>query len=94
MTVENLTELRAGRTAKADHMTVPLKRTIQHMAGRTLTAAQMAVNKKLSGMEQLFYVNQIVLLIENGLLDMANEDLVERLRHLAGLIRKLRVEAA
>ena len=62
---------------------VPIKRTIQHKAGCLLTADQEAANRKLSGMNQQFYVNQLLLLIENDLLDVENEALMERLAVLS-----------
>lgn len=67
---------------------VPLKKTIQHMAGKTLTTGQQKANEKLSGMNQSFYVNQVILLIENGLID-EKENLYERLRILQKLLNGL-----
>ena len=72
---------------------VPLKRTIRHMAGRDLTAEQQEANEKLGGMNQLFYVNQLVMLIENDLLDKENLDLLERLKKLGGLIDSMAAAA-
>ena len=61
---------------------VPLKRTIGHKAGKRITVKQQAANQKLGGMAQLFYVNQIILLIESGLLDTENEKLMEKVKQL------------
>lgn len=69
-------------------MEVPLKRTIGHMSGRKLTVEQVAANRKLGGMNQLFYVNQLVLLMQNGLLDTANDELLKQLKRLGELIEK------
>jgi hypothetical protein len=98
MTAETLKTLRDGRVAS--HMTenrraepIALKQTIRHMAGENLTAEQVAANDKLSGMNQMFYVNQLVTLIENALLDTGNAELMARLQHLADLIRRLRKAA-
>lgn len=98
MTVETLGELRTVRVAEVMSPAkklepVPLKRTIQHMAGKTLTPEQMEANRHLSGMNQLFYVNQVISLIENDLLDLKHKELLDRLKHLAELIRKLRMAA-
>lgn len=68
---------------------VALKRTIEHMAGRTLTKRQVEINENLSGMRQLFYVNQLTMLIEGDLLDVEDESLMAGLRNLGKLIRKL-----
>jgi hypothetical protein len=93
MTLEAVGELRADRVGKLrvgkKNEPVPLKRTIRHMAGQTLTEDQAHANDRLSGMNQLFYVNQIVDVLENGLLEPDNEKLVERLKHLGKLIREL-----
>ncbi len=67
-------------------VSVPLKRTIAHMAGRTLTKQQSATNQKLGGMNQAFYVNQLILLIENELLDTDNDELMGRLNKLHSLL--------
>ena len=82
-----LGELKAHRTAtKAGGLSVALKRTNQHMAGKKLTEIQVAANEKLSGMNQVFYVNQVIILIKSKLLDVDNVELLARLRYLGELI--------
>lgn len=68
---------------------IPLKRTISHLAGKELTTSQAEANKRLSGMSQCFYVNQLIDLLENNLLDMNNVHLMERLQHLYSLLQDL-----
>jgi hypothetical protein len=80
-------KLRAATSAAG--VLVPLKRTIQHMAGKSLTRAQEDVNGKLSGAAQSFYVNQIVMLIEQGLLNREDERLIAKLRRLRELLADL-----
>lgn len=75
--------LRTDRSAKSGKLSVPIKQTIKHMAGKRLTKGQVAANDKLSGMNQLFYVRQVAMLIENDLVDMDNEQLIEELQALA-----------
>ncbi len=65
---------------------VPIKRTIEHVAGQVLTNEQFEVNKKLSGMNQSFYVNQLISLIESKLLNRKDESLMVRLRMLYDLL--------
>lgn len=67
-------------------VTVAIKRTIRHKAGKRLTKRQHEANDQLGGMEQLFYVNQLILLVENDLLDTENAKLMERLKHLKGIL--------
>lgn len=83
---DRLAELRTDRTAVVGNVTVALKRTIQHMAGKKLTKQQQECNTKLSGMNQLFYVNQLVSLLESNLIDKEDEELMEGLRKLGELI--------
>lgn len=86
LTIDKVTELVIDRSAKCGRITVPIKRTISHMAGKVLTKEQSAANDKLSGMNQAFYANQLITLIESDLLDKADERLIERLRVLHGLL--------
>jgi len=100
LTVETVTKLRAERVGKlrvyhggtpkrgkrGKPIEIPIKRTIKHMAGKELTPEQAEANKRLSGMEQLFYVNQLILLIENDLLDRSNEKLLAGLARLRELL--------
>jgi hypothetical protein len=88
MDPKRIGELKATRVATAATVQapIPLKRTIQHMAGHQLTDGQVKANESLSGMHQLFYVRQIAMLIENDLLDRSNETLMDELGRLAGLL--------
>ena len=79
-------QLRATVQSGNKPMEIPLKRTIEHKAGMTLTKAQEDANGKLSGMNASFYVNQICILIENDLIDKKNIKLFERLSHLRELL--------
>jgi hypothetical protein len=65
---------------------VPIKQTIGHMAGKRLSKGQAEAVAKLGGMNQLYYVNQLITLMESNLLDRHNEDLIEGLRKLHGLL--------
>jgi len=87
----NITPARVGtlmssRVGRVGASSVALKRTISHMAGRTITPAQSAANDKLSGMQQAFYANQLITLIENDLLDTENDNLMRSLSRLSELL--------
>jgi hypothetical protein len=88
-----LGDMQVDRSATAGGVQVALKRTIRHMAGRKLTKPQVVANEKLSGMNQVFYVNQLITLIESNLLDTGNEELMQRLQHLGELIAATSVAA-
>ncbi len=86
ITPARMSALTSGRVGKVGSRSVPLKQTIRHMAGRSLTPEQETANQKLSGMNQLFYVNQIITLLANDLLDVSNTDLLDGLAKLRDLI--------
>lgn len=86
-------ELRVDRAAYSGALHVPIKRTIKHMAGKKLTKHQAEVNEKLSGMQQRFYVNQVAMLIESGLLDTNDEELMKDVGKLGELIAGIAVNA-
>jgi len=64
----------------------PIKGTIGHKAGQQLSDEQWQANTKLGGMKQSFYVNQLITLIENELIDTQDEKLMERLQRLGELL--------
>lgn len=87
LTVDRLGELRTTRMATGESLrVVPLKATIRHMANETLTEGQEGANSRLGGQQQGFYVNQVIMLLENGLVDEENGQLLERLRRLWELL--------
>lgn len=88
-------ELLVDRSAKSLRgPAIPLKRTIRHMSGRKLTKVQQEANCKLGGMNQAFYVNQLITLIECDLLDSDNEVLFQRLGHLHDLLEGVALPSA
>jgi hypothetical protein len=73
---------------------IPLKRTLHHMAGQSLSKTQVEAQEKLGGMDQGFYVNQLIVLIENDLVDTGNAKLMQNIVKLAALLGKLLKKAA
>lgn len=97
ITVEKVGELRSDRVGKLRSVAntqVPLKRTIHHMAGQTLSKTQVEAQTKLGGMDQIFYVNQLIVLIENDLLDTANNNLMHGIQRLTHLLNGLATKVA
>ena len=92
--VEKIGELRVGRTGELKIgntiKTIALKRTIGHMAGLRLNKGQQEVNERLGGMNQVFYVNQIIMLIQSGLLNTADENLMAKIADLRRLLDGLK----
>jgi len=86
MKPDKLGALRADRMATSGGLNIALKRTVRHLAGQNLTERQNEANDKLSGMNQQFYANQLIELIESKMLDLSDAKLLERLRLLHDLL--------
>ena len=86
---EKLEKLRMDRVAKNQNLSQPIKTTIRHMTGRRMNRRQWEANEKLSGMQQVFYANQLIELIESKLLDASDKKLMKRLAHLSELLSDL-----
>lgn len=76
--------------AEADGIEVPvvqlngvaIKRTAEHLAGTTLSTEQADAMPKLGGMRALYYVNQVITIVECGFVNPKEQRMVERLRVL------------
>lgn len=86
ITTDRIGQLRTSRIGTVGGRPIALKQTIRHMGGKEMTPEQVTANDKLGGMNALFYVNQIITLIENDLIDSENEDLVNGLEKLHELL--------
>jgi hypothetical protein len=88
MTKARVVSLREKKTALAPNgksgTRIALKQTIAHMAGEKLTKGQREANETLGGMNQLFYVNQLIKLAKNNLFDMTNDELLPKLKEQCG----------
>lgn len=90
--IQKVDELLKSHTAtEAKNGTKPIKKTIKHLAGTVLSKRQMEVVPKLGGMDQAFYVRQLLLLIDNDLLDTENEGLIALLKELTGKLKALKL---
>lgn len=88
MTVDKLANLRDTRVAMSKSgEPLALKNTVRRQfAGKKLTKRQEQANAKFSGMNQAFYVNQLIELIESDMLDKENGELMERVQKLHELL--------
>jgi len=100
ITCATLEDLRTDRTAHITSLngrasrSVALKHTNRHLAGRELSAAQVEGNDRSGGMQQLFYVNQVINLLEHDLVDPQDGRMAERLQRLGGLVEERFATAA
>lgn len=68
---------------------IPLKRSVVHLAGKTLTKPQAEVMDMLPGQPQELLIQQLIKIIETGSLDLDNEKVVTRLLRLRELLMSL-----
>lgn len=59
-----------------------IKATLQHLSGRELSPRQIQANEDAGGMTQLFYINQVVNMIEGDIANWENPRVIEALRRL------------
>ncbi len=90
LTLDRVEDLRLRKTAvDANARIVPIKQTLGHLAGQTVTDEQLAGNKKATGVRPIVYVNQIVNCLEKDLIDLEDEKLMAALVRLHGLLRRM-----
>jgi ParB-like chromosome segregation protein Spo0J len=90
VTVESIAEVEKGFASDSkDERPMPLKASVRHLAGRRLTQRQAEAHEHIGGMQQTFYINQVLLLLEGNLLDYKNEALMSRLYRLKQALGKI-----
>lgn len=87
MTVERVTECRAQcATVEQTRVVTPLKTPIRHMEGREITQEQAAIIPKLGGNQQMFYVDQLIMLIDTEMINRENAAMLAKLEILSSKI--------
>jgi len=66
-----------------------IKKTIAHMSGKDLTPKQVQANERLNGWQQSVYVDQMLILLESGLLNTDDESLMTKVRKMHSLLSDL-----
>lgn len=89
MTKERYDELKKTRLAEYKLEAVALKMTTSHMAGETLTEGQSQYNIKAGGLNQSFYINQVIAMLEHDAVDWENDRVINGLRKLYELLEKV-----
>ena len=84
ITVERADQLLLDRVAASGEV---LKRTMHHLAGKTLTEEQAEHNRaRAGGLDQLFYINQVVALLETDSIDWTRANVKDKLHLLSALL--------
>lgn len=82
-------EIKAQRTAEGPSgQSVVLKAANRHLAGTTLTDRQVAGNARSNGHPLRFHVDQVINALDNGLADLGETGLLDRLAHLATVLAR------
>lgn len=88
VTVDRLERFAEGIHIVKAGGSMPGKQASEHI-DEPLTRRQVEGIRKAGGGNQVFMVNQVINLIEGGLLDQSSERLMERLAHLSELLKPL-----
>jgi DNA-binding XRE family transcriptional regulator len=87
--LETIEHVEKGFGSTADSgAPMPLKFSVRHLKGKQLSARQQKAHETVGGMNQSFYINQVILLLEGNLLDHQSAATVARLYHLKQLLDK------
>lgn len=89
MTRERYDELKKTRLAEYKLEPVALKTSTSHLAGEKLTEEQSQYNIKAGGLNQGFYINQVIAMLECDAVDWENERVTSGLRKLYELLEKV-----
>lgn len=86
MTVETLGRLKTERLGYFQAKPIVLKGTTVHLAGEELTEEQLEYNRRAGGMNQAFYINQVIAMLEADAVDWERETVVKALKRLHKLL--------
>ena len=93
VTPDHLEQIRAKLRSTRAGDVIANKQVGAHLP-LVVTVKQADGLKRSGGNNQAFFINQVINLIENNLLDTGSERVMERLAHLAAIIEPLVAEAA
>ncbi len=85
-TLDRVTGIKQDRGASYKGAATTLKRTTAHLAGEDLTKEQFEYNRKAGGMNQTFYINQVIGMIESESVDWDNQSITQGLKKLYSLL--------
>jgi hypothetical protein len=86
LTTEKANELISNRMALSGDKKVVLKGSTAWMAGKNITSEQVRYNTKAGGMNQTFYINQVIAMLENDAVDWENDLVTNGLNKLSKLL--------
>lgn len=81
ISVDKIAEIQVGFVG-VGKTSGPVKATIAHLRGGRITKEQAKAAQKLGGMPQRFYVEQLLILVENDLVNLADDAMMAKLTKL------------
>jgi hypothetical protein len=87
LTIKRINELMELKTAVGDKgKIVPIKRTLVAWKGKKITKKQIEGNTVAGGFYPLYYINQVINILENDLIDYQDDKIIQRIIDLKNLI--------
>lgn len=86
ITTDRAKEIVSNRLAISDEGSVVLKGSTAHFAGKTMTKEQENYNQKAGGLNQSFYINQVIAMVESDSVDWDDSRVVSGLKKLEKLL--------
>jgi len=86
ITLDKATSMKQERLGTFNLKPIILKSTMGHLAGHDLTEEQSQFTHKAGGMNQTFYINQVIGLVVSDSLDWNNEKVMNAIRKLFELL--------
>lgn len=94
MTIERFSEMKMSRFATYKEEVIALKSTSAHLSGKDLTDEEAEYNARAGGMNQTFYINQVIAMLETDTVDWDNQKVATAINKLYDLLGKaMMVEA-
>lgn len=88
ITAERAEDLVSRRLASSSEGSIVLKGSTAHLAGQRLSDAQATYNRKAGGLNQTFYINQVIAMIEGDAVDWDNVRVTDGLKRLMELLEE------
>lgn len=88
ITTERAEDLVSKRLATSDDGDIVLKGSTAHLAGQKLSEAQAGYNRKAGGLNQTFYINQVIAMLEGDAVDWDNGRVKNGLKKLLELLEE------
>jgi len=88
MTIKRFSEMKMTKFATYKNEMVALKNTSAHLSGKDLTDGEAEYNARAGGMNQTFYINQVIAMLETDTVNWDNQNVTNAIKKLYDLLGK------